>query len=280
MITAAILPWFPIVLAVGVGGRLLGRPRAWFLGVACALFWVALTQASLSAAMWRDGWMIVTLVAGSSAIALMGVWSAHGVWEPVDGSGPRAAKDPGNVSARQVSTWPALVGSPLDRFDEWLCEHRNDADPWPAFGEFAREVLRTTAQASHVQILRLDGDEQELIALHATDVWDDSEHRPARQGIPGHVLTTGRSYLHGDATQGELVHALARESGERIAWCFPVTTGVRRLGVVVVGRLAVVPDRMPESLRLAEQLISLFWRMLPKSLFFIAGGAEIGRAHV
>ena len=49
MTLALLLPWFPILLAVGVGGRLLGRSRGLFMGVLCALFWVMVIQSSVGA---------------------------------------------------------------------------------------------------------------------------------------------------------------------------------------------------------------------------------------
>lgn len=260
MIMTLILPWFPIILAVGVAGRLLGRPRATFLGITCALFWIALTQASLGLAMWQDGWTVMTLIAGSAAIAFMGTWSGQDDADLAPGRGERTTEDLEAPSGVQGKL--SFLCDPLDRFDEWLSGHRDDADPWPAFGEFIREVLRSTAGATHVQIFRLTSDEQELIGLHAFDPLGEAQRRPARQGIPGHVLTTGRCYVHGDAAQGELVQTLAKEAGERIAWCFPVTMGVKRLGVVLAGKLSQPPDRAGDLLRATEHVINLFWRML------------------
>ncbi len=38
-----LLPWFPIILAVGVGGRLLDRARGAGLGLLSTLFWILLS---------------------------------------------------------------------------------------------------------------------------------------------------------------------------------------------------------------------------------------------
>lgn len=51
-----ILPWFPIILGVGVAGRLLGRARGFALGLLCALFWIVLVQASMGPTIWMDFW--------------------------------------------------------------------------------------------------------------------------------------------------------------------------------------------------------------------------------
>ncbi|MFQ5494298.1 MAG: hypothetical protein ACE5EX_02860, partial [Phycisphaerae bacterium] len=77
MVLTLLLPWFPIILAVGVGGRLLGRQRGLGLGFLCALFWVVLVQASEGVGIWGNGWSFATMVAGAVAITLMGRWSGE-----------------------------------------------------------------------------------------------------------------------------------------------------------------------------------------------------------
>jgi len=83
--------------------------------------------------------------------------------------------------------------------------------------------------------------------------------RSARRGIIGHVVTTGRAFIAGDATSGELVRQLADESPAQIAWCFAVTEGTRRVGVVVAGGLGVAPDRSAPVFDVVERLINRFW---------------------
>ncbi len=62
-----LLPWFPIVLAVGIGGRMLGKKRGLFLGIACALFWIVLVQATVGYSIWQDYWVVAAMVTRQSA---------------------------------------------------------------------------------------------------------------------------------------------------------------------------------------------------------------------
>ncbi len=254
-----ILLWFPIILAVAVAGRLLGATRGIAVGFACALFWVSLVQASVGVGVWHDGWTVMSLIAGSLAIVFMGGWSGQGstgdpleALDTADGNGgaPRAL-----VRTDELS----CISAAIHQFDEWLADHRDDVDPWPAFGELVRNILHQSCQATHVHPCRLYGDREELVALHASDNADENERRSARHGVAGHVVTSGRPYVAGDPSQGELVHTLAAEDGERIAWCFPITMGTRRLGVVVVGRLELPPEPNRMLLRTIEQTVNQFW---------------------
>ncbi|MFQ5473019.1 MAG: hypothetical protein ACE5FA_09070, partial [Dehalococcoidia bacterium] len=69
---ALLLPWFPIVLAAGVAGRLLGRGRGFAFGLLCALFWVVLVQATTGVIVWHDAWAVTALLTGGVAICLLG----------------------------------------------------------------------------------------------------------------------------------------------------------------------------------------------------------------
>ena len=93
-----LLPWFPIVLAVGIGGRMLGKKRGLFLGIACALFWIVLVQATVGYSIWQDYWVVAAMVAGALAIIFMGSWAgesssyvsgAHRIRGPVADVAPR-----------------------------------------------------------------------------------------------------------------------------------------------------------------------------------------------
>ena len=77
MVLNLLLPWFPIVLAVGVGGRLLGRNRGFALGLLCALFWIVLLQASAGISVWYDIWSAATILAGIVAIVAIGGWAGE-----------------------------------------------------------------------------------------------------------------------------------------------------------------------------------------------------------
>lgn len=269
MTQSMLLPWFPIILAVGVGGRLLGRQRGLGLGILCSLFWVALVQAAQGLAVWQSGWTAFTLLVGSFAMIMMGAWSGEAV---ADGREPTPAF---GEAKSYTSTWasaatPSAVdddgllqtpGGAIEQFHDWLEQHRERSDPWPDFGEFVRGVLFRCCRATHVKPYALVAERQELELLRGGDPLRELERLPARKGIVGHVLTTGRSYLAG-VTDGDLVGVLAQETESPVPWCFAVRCGTRRMGVVSVGHLNVDPVRHRVLLRGIEHLIALFWGYL------------------
>lgn len=268
MTLTLILPWFPILLGVGVGGRLLGRTRGLCLGILSALFWVVLVQTSAGPAIWREPWTVATIVAGAVAIAAMGRWSGE---TPIDKpSSTTSAEPPTDVNMIiRSDECPAPLGQlavAMDQFDDWLEEHRDHNNPWPKFDELVRSVMYQCCQATHVKPYRVRNEGEELVPLSETDPLVDVKPLPARRGIVGHVVTTGRSYLAGDMTHGELVEELAEESQDTTAWCFAVRQGTSQLGAVVVGQLGVAPDRNKPLLRATERLISQFWCTLCETI--------------
>jgi len=279
MTVTLVLPWFPILLGVGVGARLLGPMRGWFLGVLCALFWTVLVQASMGPAVWSQPWTVAAIVAGAVAIAAMGAWSGQSAEaeERAARSWGRGVSSTGCGavgSSTEGESWRS-VAEVVRGFDEWLNEQGESADPWGAFNEFVRDALRRICGAGHVRPYRLCGEGAQLVPCGEADDragdGDQGERRDARAGIVGHVLATGRSYVAGDPGSGELVERIAAEEGERLAWCFAISEGTRRCGVVTVGHLGVHPLQQRDRLMAAEALISQFWRTLSESLMGRAG---------
>ncbi len=85
MTLALLLPWFPIILGVGIGGHLLGRKRGFGLGVLAAVFWIVLVQAACTVAVWDAPWIVASIVTGAMAIIAMGAWagSDNGAISPI-----------------------------------------------------------------------------------------------------------------------------------------------------------------------------------------------------
>jgi diguanylate cyclase (GGDEF)-like protein len=270
MTLSLLLPWFPILLGVGVGGRLLGRRRGFALGLLCAMFWVVLVQASAGTGIWGEPWAATTIVLGAVAIFLIGGWA-----------GEANAREVESSCDLQVARIPTYVGTQAEacgsdrnldefaavahRFDDWLAEHGDEADPWPGFGEFVRGALYQLCKATHVKLYRLRTEEAELVAIREPDPLVEPTRVSARQGVPGHVVTTGRSYIAGDPAQGELIRQLATGPGGP-DWCFAISRGTQRLGVIVVEHLELDPVPQKAVLRATEQLISLCWCMLAEAM--------------
>lgn len=257
MTLTLLMPWFPIILAVGVGGRLLGRHRGYALGMVSALFWIVLVQATAGVGVWRNPWVVTTVLLGAAAICFMGGWagelpSASGIRR--DSAHPSLA-EPSSASPHELG----VFATALQRFDGWLDEHRDDADPWPAFGEFVRNVLLECCTATHVKLYRFANGGAELSPLHETDGSVEAKPVSARGGILGHVATSGRAYVQGDPNQGALIDELARQSDAVPTWCFAVSQGSKRIGVVAVGRTDMAPSRHAVLFQAVERLVSAFW---------------------
>lgn len=260
MVLTLLLPWFPIVLAVGVGGRLLGRTRGGGLGVLCALFWIILIQASNGEAIWMNPWTTATILAGAVAIIAMGRWSGDVPdVEALPSLHPAGAASDPMPSAQTDVDAARLVTEAIEQFDSWLDAHRDDTDPWPDFDEFLRTMLRHACQARKVRAFRIAGEGQELAPLREPESASGSDRLSARHGLLGHVVTSGRPYRADHDAAGERLGELAAQGDEAVAWCFAVREGVRRLGVVSVGVLDLEPRRCHHRLRAMESLVNHFW---------------------
>lgn len=261
-----ILPWFPIVLAVGVGSRLLDRARGIGFGVLGALFWIVLVQAASGPVVFTQTWLVLSLVSGSLAIIAVSAWSGERAAD-LRPRRPRGGKFPAQRSRDEAETSSrhALIAEVLERFDDWLEVHRHAPDPWPEFGEFLRWVLHRLCGATHVRPYRVLSEGDQLVPLRAIEPGDTPDILSARRGIAGLVATSGVSYVAGDPSHGALVDELADDSGGDLAWCFAIKRGGRKIGIVKVGQLDSAargdpPDRA--LLAVAESLTCQFWTML------------------
>jgi len=170
---------------------------------------------------------------------------------------PTMQTAPGNPSTVVVDRF----ADAMDRFHRWLSAQTDPADPWPAFGEFARGVLRECCGATHVKIYRLSSNGKELIALRDPNPLVQTDSLSVRRGIVGHVVTSGRSFIAGDPSHGKLIEELAGSVETQIAWCFSVHRGSERLGVITVGQCDPPAPANKSALALAEHMIAQFWWM-------------------
>jgi GGDEF domain-containing protein len=316
-----LLYWFPIFVGVGFGARAAARPTGTLLGCLCALFWVVLVQMNTGGALWHDAGLGVCTLCGAVAIALMGHGASTGFglrpgwWKsgsPTAGEAwPRTGAADGRCEqAEPVSeAWTGgasggrqialqAMSSAFQQFDAWLEVHRYSDDPWADFDEFLRGIIYQWTGGTHMRIYRVLSEGDELIPLREMEARDSSAMVSARRGIEGFVATTGRSYIGGDPTHGELVDQLAPSGqtdgaggldesrgadGAELndsagwepgpAWCFPILRGSRKIGVVTVGRFEGVPAEdasgrpvagswEPAQLRLVERVVGQFWNAL------------------
>jgi diguanylate cyclase (GGDEF)-like protein len=101
-----------------------------------------------------------------------------------------------------------------------------------------------------------------MVPLRAIEAGDTPAIVSARQGIMGHVATSGVSYVAGDPTHGQLIDHLASGSEEAIAWCFAVRRGGRCIGLVKAGQLHGDARHDKRLLDVAEALTCQFWATL------------------
>ncbi|HUU85760.1 MAG TPA: diguanylate cyclase [Phycisphaerae bacterium] len=254
-----ILPWFPIILAVGVGSRLLNQVRGTGFGLLGAVFWLALVLATNDSSALTENWPLVSLLAGSAAIVAVGTWSGS---EPGGLESGREHGGPASSMPTRPLKRHAVMADALRRYDGWLEANRHSLDPWPEFGEFLRSVLFDLCGATHVYPYRILSEGDRLVPLRAVEPGDLPDVVSARRGIVGHVSTSGVSYIAGDAAHGELVDHLAEECGEQIAWCFAIQRGPGKIGLVKVGELDKSAQRDPVFLELVGRLIGQFWTTL------------------
>lgn len=246
------LPWFPILLAVGVGGRLLGRQRGFALGALCALFWVTLVQAERGAAIWREPWQVLSLLAGIAAMIAMGGWAGEA--SPEETRRPAGADNGGF----DVGTAGGF-GTTCRLFDEWLRDHRHDADPWPAFGEFIRMMLHQTCGARHVRIFRVTADGKSIEPLHITPSPVAVEAEEIIRGLTG-----GETRFAGARSDGgkQPVSRPGHESAEGKPWRFSIQHGEQPLGIVQVGHVDAGLVNAQGISDNVVQLVNLFWALL------------------
>jgi diguanylate cyclase (GGDEF)-like protein len=271
---ALLLPWFPVLLGVGMGGRLLGRSRGLALGVLCALFWLLVIRSSAGPGLWKDGWALASAAAGMFAIIAIGAWA--GETGAIRNRFAPVRRDPTGImegslaskseleSGRAESTVDSLtrLSEAMDQFDDFVEDNRLVNDPWPAFGEFMRRVLYQNCQATHVRPYRLVNEGRELAPLIEVDSSYPTKRLGASDGLIGEVLATGRAYLEGGGGQAVAGSSSASVADGRAAWCFPIRHGVVSHGVVVVGQLGIVPQDHVRLLETSARLISQFWLAL------------------
>jgi diguanylate cyclase (GGDEF)-like protein len=259
-----LLTWFPIILTVGLGGKMLGRTRGYCLGALAALFWIALSQASLGAVIWQSAWTAATLLTGFAAIVAIGGWAGETPQSP-SAPGRGSAAVAGGLATSGPDTWAkdrAVTLEKLiqcfDEFDDWLERHGNANDPWPKFDEFLRAALYRCCQATHARPYRILPESEPLVPLREPDPFRAAKPLSTGAGVIGQVVASGRSYLAMDHSAPAA--SASPENGDgAIAWCFPIRRGARTLGVIVVGRVGISPLAHRELFATVERLAQQFW---------------------
>jgi diguanylate cyclase (GGDEF)-like protein len=184
-------------------------------------------------------------------------------------------RDAGKLASGPPSSWAAEPVSPQDEaarriteaFLSWCDEDLCDTNTWSAFDQFVRELLTEQLGAARVRCFRVLPGSQRLRSL--SQHGEQNEGRSARSGILGHVATTGRPYVAGGVSHGELIDQLAEDGTERWDWVFPIREGGQTVALVATCRpgIASPPGQASQTLpfdrpvrQTLSVLIAAFWR--------------------
>jgi GGDEF domain-containing protein len=144
-------------------------------------------------------------------------------------------------------------------FESWLTQNRDRTDLWPAFDQLLRELLTEHIGATRVRCYHVAPDSDTLHTIAQSGSTSQGGGPSVREGLLGHVATSGSEYVAGDASVGPLVHSLNEQEGEAWAWVWPVRSDNGTKGIIAAGNLR---DATALTLDLREtvgQLVTLFW---------------------
>jgi GGDEF domain-containing protein len=178
-------------------------------------------------------------------------------WQPTGGAASQAAD--GNPEEGHVASERGEVPRRVtDSFLAWCEQGLPDAHPWSSFDQLVREMLAEQLGAVRVRCYQVLPGEQQYRSL--SQLGTSGDGKCARAGVLGHVATTGREFVAGDAAHGELVDQLAEEGNEPWEWVFPIREQAQTVGLVAVGKLPA-PNAL-DSVRRRDlaTLIMIFWR--------------------
>lgn len=206
---------------------------------------------------------------------------AVGARPQVRDSGPSSEASPVEPSARKIKA--AGPGMPsradwltpctaalIQSFNEWLAQRSAAESWWPAFDRWVRDALHQFLRARRVRCLRAVDAGGRLVSL-TSELEEPLWTAGAVPGLIEHVITSGRAYVKGDRSNGELIERLVsawtmdpgQQAGPNMNpphWLLPVREGKKTLGLIYVGELSesVVGDAA--GLGTAGGLLGLFWR--------------------
>lgn len=254
--------WFPLVVVAGFAASLIGKTRGRSIAILAALYWIMLSATSTQGGVWNDPVILLLLIAGASIIIWVGFWM--GSPQSTGAKEKPGTDDQATTTANDEWGHDGLIADLASRFDDWLETNRHKSDPWPDFGEFMRSALYLGAGAKHLRVYRVVDGGNELLPLRLTDPGEAS-FPPLRNGIIGHVVTSGKSYYANDPKQGELVDRLANQEEEPCVWCFPIRYQSRTVGVIRAGEIPSAQHVSIGWLKALEALISLCWSTMAES---------------
>lgn len=143
-------------------------------------------------------------------------------------------------------------------FEVWLRELPQLTDPWGAFDQLLRETLSEHVGATRVRCYRIVPGSDTLHSIAQTPTPGPS----AREGLLGHVATTGREFFINDPSSGPLLRDLAGQTDDQWTWVLPMREDGSVTGIVALGHVQD-PLRLDDDLRQTiGPLVRLGWELV------------------
>jgi len=254
-----------VLFARGVGGGV-GAGIGLVIGLTACLLLV-----QREGVPWAN--RVALCVIGASILGLLG--HLAGTWQTVGLTSHTAASpatERGGSSAERrrrlrgdgsAAPWSEqCLSSIASDFFAWV---ETDAGPshdlapnWPAYDQFVRQVLRERLGAAGARVFNVPADGTRLEPMTTTPD-PAAGPPPLRDGLIGHVLTTGCTYVAGDDQQGELVRGLEARDPAGWTWLLPLQVSGQPRALVALGR---VDPRWAGEVGMANgvrALLQLFW---------------------
>ncbi|MEW6252982.1 MAG: GGDEF domain-containing protein [Planctomycetota bacterium] len=205
------------------------------------------------------------VLAGCAAVGLLGLLGAS----LVRTRRRRAALAPPSAVAQptvraRADDAGARAGATVRRmcaaFNAWLADPPEQPDLWTAFDQLLRELLGEHLGATRVRCYHARAGCDVLQALAQAGKAAAAAGPSAREGLLGHVVTSGREYAEGDTSLGPLVAALAARGDDGWSWVWPVRDRRGTVGIVALGNLREPATLSPAMRQAVGELITLVWR--------------------
>ncbi len=220
-----------------------------------------------------DGWMFWITI----GLLLVGLLFGLGVVRVARGTGLKPVPQRPALGADRYQTGPTssplIAPCPLyplvSAFYGWLEEHELHSDLWLSFDQLIRETLSAHLGATRVRCyhVRPGCDTLAPLSQVRNNGWNRSDTGPtrgpsSREGVLGHVATTGREFLAADPATAPLLQNLAAQGDEAWTCVWPVRSARATIGVLAVHDLRDPAILTSEVRAGVGQIVALCWRHL------------------
>lgn len=207
------------------------------------------------------------LLLGLALILALGLGALRFARRPQQKRGQEqfAAQRPAGCLAQKVpDPFFAAAGQRIcTAFHAWLAEEHEGPDVWASFDQLIRETLGAHLGATRVRCFHVQPDRDVLQTIHHTGKLPTSSGPSMREGLLGHVATTGKEYAAHDPSHGPLLDDLAAQAEDGWDWIWPVRESRRAgttIGIIAAAQLRDAAILTPELRQTVGPLLSLCWQ--------------------